>query len=460
MDLLTRDINVISTPAAPSDIGARSQGHAIGLAALVAVISERPLYVSYDITAKILDIATQLLKRAGQHDLKVARVEVDVAWTLIASLMTLGPNFVRAQLPQLLVLWRNALPKPTSKDTAGASARSAMEWMFLLHVRESALGAVLCFLTYNSSLVTLDVVRRIASLLGNALSFANTFVMQNIDHEAVAGFNPSLQSREALLRKRIYQCFTVLGFAGVADSTQSALLQSVVQLFASPDGYAGSSMQAAIASSSGSFTSLWQSIDGYAYGVTQIEVESAPEATQDGTPRSRSEHLNRDNISNAIHELVSELVLLVVALPNIITQFSKPVLTSLAHDPLRICAARTSTLEQRQLQTSPPDTAVVDASIRLFSQLFPVQDASTAAKVLGHLVDSVKSPKLERNVGRKAAVTVNAVVALVLGLREATNVHQRRCKETLGASQVTSAISGFLKVKVNPLQSRTDAEAY
>ena len=52
------------------------------------------------------------------------------------------------------------------------------------------------------------------------------------------------------------------------ESTQIVLLQSIVKLFASPDGYAGPSMQAAIASSSDTFSSVWQSADGYAYGIT------------------------------------------------------------------------------------------------------------------------------------------------------------------------------------------------
>ncbi|KAG9219717.1 hypothetical protein CCMSSC00406_0010180 [Pleurotus cornucopiae] len=102
-DMLQRDLTSILSPAAPSDINLRALGHAYGLAALVSIVKERPLYVSYDISAKVLDMATQLLKRAGDHDLKVA-------WTLIASLMSLGLNFVRPHLPQLLVLWRNALP--------------------------------------------------------------------------------------------------------------------------------------------------------------------------------------------------------------------------------------------------------------------------------------------------------------------------------------------------------------
>ena len=49
-------------------------------------------------------MATQLLKCAGKHDVKVVGIEVEVAWTLIASLMSLRPNFVQPHLPQLLVL--------------------------------------------------------------------------------------------------------------------------------------------------------------------------------------------------------------------------------------------------------------------------------------------------------------------------------------------------------------------
>ena len=78
-------------------------------------------------------MAIQILKRAGDHNVKIAGMEVEVAWTCIASIMTLGPNLVHAHLPQLLVLCWNALPKPTSKDTTSNTGRSPTEWMFLLH---------------------------------------------------------------------------------------------------------------------------------------------------------------------------------------------------------------------------------------------------------------------------------------------------------------------------------------
>ena len=311
MDKLQRDLSTSITPGSSPDAPLRALGHAYGLAALVSIVPQRPLYVSYDVSAKVLDMATQLLKRASEHDVKIAGIEVEIAWTLIASLMSLGPNFVRPHLPQLLVLWRNALPKPTSKDSASNAGRSLTEWLFLLHIRESALGAIWCFLQHNSSLVTLDVARRIASLLNNALSFANNFISQNVEDLNDAQLPTTVKKgltvrdREALLRRRVHQCFTALGFSSIAESTQMALLQSVVMLFASPDGYAGSSVQAAIASSSGTFSSVWQSADGYAYGVTFNEIVDLGGIDSEGDlSRGTQDYLNRDTVAVSFDTLV------------------------------------------------------------------------------------------------------------------------------------------------------------
>jgi hypothetical protein len=62
------------------------------------------------------------------------------------------------------------------------------------------------------------------------------------------------------------------------------------------------------------------------------------------------------------------------------------------------------------------------------------------------LVDSVRSAKLEKNTGRKSAVSINAAVALAFALRQATTSHFRHARETLGNSQVTSTLAPFLKV--------------
>ncbi|KAF8148271.1 clathrin-coated vesicle protein [Crassisporium funariophilum] len=435
MDKLQRDLSAILTPSGSAEVASRALGHAYGLAALVSTIPQRPLYVSYDVSAKVLDMATQLLKRAGEHDVNIAGVEVEVAWTLIASLMSLGPNFVRPHLPQLLVLWRNALPKPTSKESVNNAGRSVPEWLFLLHVRESALGAILCFLQHNSStLVTLDVARRIASLLSNALSFANNFLSQNVEDPAevqppiVVRKGLNMRDREALLRRRVHQCFTALGFSSIPESTQTVLLQSVVMLFASPDGYAGSSVQAAIASSSGTFTSVWQSVDGYAYGVTFNEVVDMGGIGPEGDlGQGAQDYLNRDTVEVSIDTLNR-----------------KPILGACEHDPLSLCQAKFSDTEYQLTEPPPPATSVVDTAIELFSRLLPLQDLPSTIKVINQLLESVRSPKLERNTGRKSAVFINATVALVLALRHATTSLYRQSRDTFGSSQITTLLSPFL----------------
>ena len=303
VEKLQRDLALLASPTAPSDVPLRTLGYAYGLGGLLSIVPDRPLYVSYDISAKVLDMAIQVLKRAGEHDLQVAAVEVEVSWTLIASLMTLGPNFVQTYLSQLLVLWRNALPKPTSKDTTSASGRNPLEWSFLLHVRESALSAILCFLRHNSPiLVTLDVARRLSSLLNNALQFVTAFLAQandeQLDQPVASGAGLTLRVRESLLRRRIYQCFSSIGFTGITEATQSSLLQSTITLFASAEGYAGSPVQAAIVSSSGSFNSIWQSTDGYAYGLafSDTQIEGGEFGGQNNT--------NKDAIETYFDQLV------------------------------------------------------------------------------------------------------------------------------------------------------------
>ena len=304
-EALHRDIESLQSPAAPSDIDRRALGRAYGLAGLVSIIPHRPLYVSFDIASNVLHTATNLLKRASEHDVQMAGVEVEVAWILIASLMLLGPNFVRSHLPQLLVLWRNALPKPTSKDSI--LGRSATEWEFLLHVRESALGAILCFLLHNTSLVTLDVSRRISSLLGHALAFTAAFASQPLEEPSSGMEGPPLRMRESLLCRRVFQCFTALGSSTLTDSVQSSLLQSTMSIFAGPEGDGVSAMQASIASSSGAFTTVWQTADGFGHGVATMDiVNDEAEALSKGLETGRSMQVQIEDLTEL---LVSVIVL-------------------------------------------------------------------------------------------------------------------------------------------------------
>ncbi|KAI6043108.1 armadillo-type protein [Pisolithus marmoratus] len=419
MESLHRDVESLQSPAAPSDIDRRALGRAYGLAALVSTIPERPLYVSFDVATNVLETATQLLKRAVEHGVRIAGVEVE-----------------------LLVLWRNALPKTSNKDHS--PGRPANEWEFLLHVRESALGAILCFLLHNGPLITLDVTRRISSMLNNALAFTNAFATQIAEEPVLPSTDakgPTLRTRECLLRCRVYQCFTALGTSSLTESAQSSLLQSTLTVFAGPEGDGMSAIQASIASSSG-FTSVWQSDDGFGYGVTTVDI------VDDETEYSLSTQTGR-----LTNEQVEELTTLLLR---------KPVLGAREHDTLSLCLPSALGDGSPWLDPSPSPSAVVNAAIELFARLLPSQDLTTTTRLVTHLTELVKSPKLDRNAGRKAAVLVNAAVAIVQTLRHASTTHYRQAKETLGHLQVTTALAGFLKdalVDGDPLLRCASSEA-
>ncbi|KAJ7315788.1 hypothetical protein DFH08DRAFT_971801 [Mycena albidolilacea] len=110
---------VVLTPIAPPDVPLRALGHGLAASAIPArllnVSSAIPLNVSYDASAMVLHMAVALIKRATSTTCGDRRRDR-------ARGPQLGRNFMCPHLPQLLVLWRNALPKPTSKDTgAGGS---------------------------------------------------------------------------------------------------------------------------------------------------------------------------------------------------------------------------------------------------------------------------------------------------------------------------------------------------
>jgi len=84
-----------------------------------------------------------------------------------------------------------------------------------------------------------------------------------------------------------------------------------MSVFASPDTYGGvgSVVQAAIASSVGTFTSVWTTVDGYGYGVTSKEIVDfggiGVEINGDGNSASGTrDRLNRDDVEVSIDALV------------------------------------------------------------------------------------------------------------------------------------------------------------
>lgn len=281
MNSVNRELGHLS---GPRHSPRRCTGYANGLAAILSTAREQPLYGSVDVYSRILTQATTLLKSSSSSDLKVSSTQIQVAWILLGGLMSLGPNFVKIHLSQLLLLWKNALPRPLNKDNM--SGRNLLELSFLAHVRECALGAMLTFLEYNSRLLTNDVTKRLATMLHNTIAFLSSLPAKKSSDDITQRLSPALQLHDydMMVRRRVFQCYNRL----IADSphdSREALLQSnflslAATCFADPANYGVSSLSASIAGAAGNFETIWDVGDNYGFGVTGLvnsfDVEPLP----------------------------------------------------------------------------------------------------------------------------------------------------------------------------------------
>lgn len=422
-ELLNKDLTLITSdgPNQSAAVHRRAVGYAHALAALINLIPHKPLYVSFDLSAKCMSLAIQLLKQSGNHELHISGIEIQVAWILVSALMSLGPHFVRLHLPQLLLLWRNALPKPTSKDASTAQVRGDNEWAFLLHIRECTLGAILSFLRHNGptatspGLVNEDTARRLALLLSNGLSFATSFTNShpNLAAEQAPSTSSRLQlvDRDLMYRRRLLQCFVAFGQSAATQQHQIVLLQQAVAIISDPERYFGeSALQAA--ATSGSFTSIWDETDGFAFGVTSLirdggknEVAGGDELAN-GTASSAVSKLGRLNRDRAESEIEEQL--------------RRPVLEAGEHDSsvLTALVATAATTAFEPLEEAPaPAVGLVDAAIELFALYFPLQEPGNQAALLQLLLNNSRSFKLDKNPGRRQAILANAITAVLGALR-------------------------------------------
>ena len=259
-------------------------GYANGLAAVLDVSKLHPLYSSIEISSQVFQAATSLLKSSANTELRVSGTQVQVAWTLIGGLMSLGPNFVKIHLSQLLLLWRNALPRALTKENFGQ--KQVAETSFLLLVRESALGSILSFLEFNSRLLTSDVSKRIAFMLQNTVDFLDDLPVSRSDDELSPRITPSLQLPELLqmVRRRVLQCFNRLAICSPQTSKEvlsdTTLLSFAVSCFAEPESYNQGSLGSSIAQSASNFESIWSLTDNYAFGTSGfmhgLQIEGFP----------------------------------------------------------------------------------------------------------------------------------------------------------------------------------------
>ncbi|KAF9348960.1 hypothetical protein BGX34_002136 [Mortierella sp. NVP85] len=440
---LSTDLGTLNNNGANfQDVATRSYGLAYAVGGLITVISVHPLYVSFEMSARIFSMAAQLIKNGASKELRVGAAQIQIAWILIGSLMCLGPNFVKMHLPQLQLMWKNALPKFTNKDVTNTT-RTELDWAFMMHVRECALGSIASFLLHNSDkLVTVDVSKRIAQSLSYTLEFVDlvpTSFPQQPSTAANRGqqqqqqrhelLNIRMSERDDALRKRIFECFVAMRHTTAYEMYHSTLIRAALDVFSDPDRTSGTAVINAI--SAATFTTVWAVDDGYGYGVTgKIQGLRCDVASR--LSGRKEEILDGKDYDSATR--ITETLL------------KKPILGAPEHDPMVVYTtyALPSAVSQYSIpKPRPVATGIIDAAIELFAVLLPLQSSALQGSLIEELSKMLKSSSLDKNPGRKMAIQVNTVVAILGATKNAMaegKRHEQRAFEGPIASSLSQSI--------------------
>jgi len=409
----------------------RCIGYAHGLAAILSASNKHPLYGSVDVYARVLSQATALLKSAGSSDLRISSCQLEVAWVMIGGLMSLGPNFVKIHLPQLMLLWKNALPKPVPKENI--SQRSMLELSYLAHVRECALGSIKAFLTFNQRLLTSDVSRRLSGMLENTVSFLQGLPWKRTSDDPQNRLSPALQLQdyEVKARRRVFECFSqllTLSPAGAIEANaHSSLLPLAVASFSGADYYSPSSFGASIASSAGAYDSIWEAADNYGFGVNGLVNGMGIE---DAVTRKRTRHWSSRTDEEGI---TAEVV-------------ASPIVSAAEFDST-CCYLYVENDPSLEILPVSPATEAVNAAIAVFALSLPLQTPKVQESMLEQMSSSLNSSALQKDPARKTAISTNVATALLATLRVATG-ESGTFKGSISSTQAENALQRLLRASV------------
>ena len=325
-------------------------GLALSVAALTSAGVERPLHISLDKTAdQILNLATDSLKASVRTTIHTSAIQVQVAWVLIGALQALGPTFIRSHLTQILLLWKNALPKPLTKELKGGT-----ELLFLLHVRDAALGSIVSFIKHCRPLCTSDVIKRLSTMTSNSLAFVQTLKTSSINNEEKL-LNIGMIDLEAQVRRRVLSCLIELEKIGGIDLEESGT--TALSALADPRNDVTHVL---------GFSNIWQSADNFAYGLASGSIRIA------------------DDVDSLL---------------------DTPILPSIEHDYLHLYV-------DLQKCAPPAENAVVQLGIDLFSGVFHKQSSQVQESLIAQMATLSNSVSTLRNPGRKTAIQINCLQAI------------------------------------------------
>lgn len=399
MNSLNREIGQLGTPRQSPR---RCVGYANGLSAMLSTSRLQPLYGAVDVFARVFTQATDLLKTSSTSELRVASIQIQVAWILIGGLMPLGPSFVKTHLSQLMLLWKNALPKHLGKENAAQP--TTLEISFLTHVRECALSSLLVFMEFNSKLITSDGAKRIAAMLQHTVEFLDDAPKPKAMEDLSQRLHPSLQLQDYMttVRRRVLQCFSKLVHVHPPSHgdiiSQSSLLSLAISSFADPDAQY-KQLESSISGSAGQFDGLWDLCDNYGFGVTGLSREYI-RATLSGT--QEDDKSPAWSALDSVDQVVDDIL-------------TFPICQASEHDAVLLYSLR----DGDKLAVDPPTTGVVNSAIDLFSVALALHSPKIQESSVEQIATFLASPSLQRNPGRKAALVVNISVALLHTLKVA-----------------------------------------
>ena len=394
---MRRDTEALSKPQHDRGVSLRARlvGHSAALSALARVAAQHPLYVRNDDVDEVCSLALDLRTRysetpAAPH----ASAAVGSAWMLVGSLMALGPEFLRAQVPTLLHAWRQAW--------ADRPWREMDEGAYLVTERLGALSSMHAFFLHGGhALLTPETARRLVALQSQALAFLAAW------ERRAPG-----TSEASLLRARMLRCCTHLAQAPAMETLVPALLRLCVEWLTRAE-YAAPSGAAPPVHAQGA--TPWTVQDGVAMGVTSLLAQDRV-ALDAWTPSFVSAQCQ--------------------AGPRVGT----PVSGALEHDTMALYALPVEPdagwgLLPRAPEPMPAHVAEVDAAAELFAALFPFACRDVQIGASEGLQAAQRRPALDKQPGRRMAVMANSVVALLGAVRT--------------AAQPVHRASGFANERIN-----------
>jgi hypothetical protein len=208
------------------------------LARLLLLLPAFPLYTSADSCSQAVSVATRLLRCSADLTLATSTVVVPAAWTILSAVVSLKHSLAEVHLPQILLLWKNALPKPSHKEAALAETRSREEWLFLFKFREAVLRCISSYLHQSiSHPQQSDLLPRIIAILGHAFAFYissprfDHLIDSDSDNSGAAGVKPYRNS----YLQTLLAAYSVLAQQQVFDSNRQAICAICAQQIAQSD---------------------------------------------------------------------------------------------------------------------------------------------------------------------------------------------------------------------------------